>query len=104
MWWTPARYIKVGKLQVFNFHSPRQFLPPKGKRVNLLLSGRRLLVLFFMLLIFAGAARPITDPDFWWHLRTGQFIVETHTIPHADIFSALRFGSEWVTHEWLSEV
>jgi hypothetical protein len=76
----------------------------KGKRVNILLSGRRRLVLFFMLLIFAGAARPITDPDFWWHLRTGQFIVETHTIPHADIFSTLRFGSEWVTHEWLSEV
>jgi hypothetical protein len=53
--------------------------------------------------IFILAAQPITDPDFWWHLKTGQYIVETRTIPHTDIFSTLRFGSEWVAHEWLSE-
>jgi len=57
-----------------------------------------------MALIFILAAQPITDPDFWWHLRTGQYIVETRSIPHTDIFSTMRFGSEWVTHEWLSEV
>ena len=57
-----------------------------------------------MLLIIAAAARPITDPDFWWHLRTGQYIVETRSIPYTDIFSSTRYGSEWVTHEWLSEV
>jgi len=67
-------------------------------------SSRRLLVFVFMLVIFTGAAQPITDPDFWWHLKTGQYIVETRSIPHTDIFSTLRFGSEWVTHEWLSEV
>jgi hypothetical protein len=70
----------------------------------MVLSKRKLLGFFFMLLIFAAASRPITDPDFWWHLRTGQYIVETKSIPHSDIFSTLRLGSEWVTHEWLSEV
>src|SRR5580765_8132696 len=69
-----------------------------------LASPRILMVFVCMLLIFAGAAQPITDTDFWWHLRTGQYIVETRSIPHTDIFSTLRFGSEWVTHEWLSEV
>ncbi|MCM3900328.1 MAG: hypothetical protein ND866_01335 [Pyrinomonadaceae bacterium] len=67
-------------------------------------SSRGLLVFVLMLLIFSVAAQPITDPDFWWHLRTGQYIVETKSIPYTDIFSTLRFGSEWVTHEWLSEV
>ena len=57
-----------------------------------------------MVLIFAGAARPITDPDFWWHLRTGKYILETRSIPHTDMFSSVKFGSEWVTHEWLSEI
>jgi hypothetical protein len=57
-----------------------------------------------MQLIFILSAQPITDPDFWWHLKTGQYIVETKSIPYTDIFSTLRFGSEWVTHEWLSEV
>jgi hypothetical protein len=67
-------------------------------------STRELLAIVFMLVIFTLAAQPITDPDFWWHLKTGQYIVETRSIPHTDIFSTLRFGSEWVTHEWLSEV
>jgi len=67
-------------------------------------SRQRLVVLFFMLIIFATAARPISDRDFWWHLKTGQYIADTKSIPHTDIFSTLRFGSEWVTHEWLSEV
>jgi hypothetical protein len=62
-----------------------------------------LLVIVIMAVIFTLAAQPITDPDFWWHLKTGQYIVETRTIPHTDIFSTLRFGSEWVAHEWLSE-
>jgi hypothetical protein len=67
-------------------------------------STRRLLVIVFMAVIFTLAAQPITDPDFWWHLKTGQYILETRSIPHTDIFSTFRFGSEWVTHEWLSEV
>jgi hypothetical protein len=70
---------------------------------ELLLSARRLLVFVLMLIMFMGAARPVFDPDFWWHLKTGQLIVEMRTIPHTDIFSSTFFGREWVTHEWLSE-
>jgi hypothetical protein len=68
------------------------------------LSARQLLVLVFFLIIFTGAARPIGDPDFWWHLKTGQLLVQTRAIPHSDIFSSLHFGKEWVAHEWLSEI
>jgi hypothetical protein len=68
------------------------------------LSVRRLLVFVLMSLVFVLAARPITDPDFWWHLRTGRLIFETRSIPHADIFSSTFAGREWVAHEWLSEV
>ena len=71
---------------------------------SLLLSARSLLTIVFLGTIFTVAARPITDPDFWWHLKTGQYIVTTSSIPHMDIFSAFHFGKEWVTHEWLSEV
>lgn len=70
----------------------------------MLRSTRGLLVVAFMAVIFALATQPITDPDFWWHLKTGQYIFDTWSIPHTDIFSSSRFGSEWVTHEWLSEV
>src|SRR6266851_6313019 len=49
-------------------------------------------------------ARPTTDPDLWWHLRTGQWIAETSHVPHSDPFSFTRAGHAWVSHEWLSEV
>jgi hypothetical protein len=68
------------------------------------LSTRRLLVFVLLTAIFTMTAGQITDPDFWWHLRTGQFIFETRAIPHADIFSFTAQGKEWVTHEWLAEV
>ncbi len=45
-----------------------------------------------------------TDPDLWWHLATGRYIVETGTIPHVDPFSYTAAGKPWVAHEWLSEV
>src|SRR5882672_71867 len=50
------------------------------------------------------SARPASDPDLWWHLRTGQWIMETGHIPHFDPFSFTRAGSPWISHEWLSEV
>lgn len=80
---------------------PRQV---KGRLGELLLSSRRLLVFVFMVVLFAGAVRSVTDPDFWWHLKTGQYIVESGHIPHTDIFSNSFFGKEWITHEWLTEL
>lgn len=50
------------------------------------------------------AARKLTDPDVWWHLRTGQLILETHKIPHTDPYSFTKYGSPWTDHEWLSQV
>jgi hypothetical protein len=59
-------------------------------------------ILLFGLL--AMTARSAVDPDLWWHLRAGQWIVETGHIPHSDPFSFTRAGQAWVSHEWLSEV
>jgi len=59
-------------------------------------------VLLFGLL--ALTARNAVDPDLWWHLRTGQWIVNTGHIPRTDPFSFTRTGHVWVSHEWLSEV
>jgi hypothetical protein len=59
-------------------------------------------ILLFGLLAMTG--RYATDPDLWWHLRTGQLIVESHHVPRADAFSFTRNGSPWISHEWLSEI
>src|ERR671932_1617198 len=68
------------------------------------MTTRRLFEIILFAALFVMATREISDPDFWWHLRTGQYIVETRTIPHTDIYSFTNNGKEWVTHEWLSEV
>ncbi len=57
----------------------------------------------------------IADTDFWWHLRTGQYIVESHGLPVPDPFAYTTSappaypGEAQVrhfnlTHEWLSQV
>ena len=76
------------------------------KTATLLLTGVCLLGRF---------STEIADTDFWWHLKTGQYIVERHSPPVPDPFAyttsaaAAYRGEERVrhfnlTHEWLSQV
>jgi hypothetical protein len=76
------------------------------KRLTTVLTFRRIFPVAFFLMVFSLAVLQCSyiDPDLWWHLRTGQDILANHTIPHTDIYSYTKAGSEWVTHEWLSEV
>ena len=67
-------------------------------------STRRVFVVVLAAGLFSLAARDLSDPDIWWHLRTGQLILETRTVPHTDPFSYTRRGEAWITHEWLTEV
>jgi hypothetical protein len=74
------------------------------KLVMEFLQTRRVFVAILGLGLFTLAARSVTDPDVWWHLRTGQLIVQTHAVFHTDPYSFTRFGQSWVDHEWLSQV
>jgi hypothetical protein len=77
---------------------------------------RALLLSLCAILLLGLFAREIYDSDFWWHLRTGQYIAEKHTLPFPDPFSwttatahdvypgearTRRFN---LTHEWLAQV
>lgn len=66
------------------------------------LGPANLLVIALFTGLLATAATPITDPDLWWHLATGRYIVETHSIPHKDVFSYTAPDHKWITHEWLA--
>lgn len=46
----------------------------------------------------------VADPDIWWHMRTGQWIVEHHSVPHVDPFSRLSAGREWAAYSWLFDL
>lgn len=61
--------------------------------------------LFFLVIFFSFcalfAAQKISDPDFWWHLKTGEWIWQHKAIPQADPFSYTFRGVEWINYEWL---
>ncbi len=67
-------------------------------------SGRAVFGGILLFGLLAMTARNAIDPDLWWHLRTGQWIMETGHVPHSDPFSFTRAGHAWISHEWLSEV
>lgn len=67
------------------------------------MTTRRLFLGIFVLALFALTAKSATDPDFGWHLRTGEYIVTTSSIPRTDFFSYTAAGEPWITHEWLTQ-
>lgn len=46
----------------------------------------------------------LSDPDYFWHLSAGQYILQHQTLPSADVFSYTFAGKPWVLHEWLFEI
>ena len=44
------------------------------------------------------------NPDTFWHIKVGQYIVHNLTIPKADIFSWSVYGEPWIIHQWLADV
>jgi hypothetical protein len=67
-------------------------------------SVRHIILLYLFTLIFFTAIFEIGGFDFWWHLKAGQYILETKTVPNQEIFSYTKAGEPWIAHEWLSEV
>lgn len=55
-------------------------------------------------LTFCLCCLRFNDPDTWWHLKVGQEIWETHSIPRADQWSFTAYGHSWIPHEWLSQL
>jgi hypothetical protein len=68
------------------------------------LTTTRTFLIVVFLGLFAMAGRNITDPDLWWHLKTGEYIAQHGSVPHADPFSYTRAGQPWVAHEWLTDL
>lgn len=63
-----------------------------------------LLLILFLCAVFALTVNQLGEYDAWFHLKTGEYIVENLTVPTQDIFSYTAPGAEWVTHSWLPEV
>jgi hypothetical protein len=67
-------------------------------------SARRSLLLSLIFLVPAAQALlPIDDPDIWWRIRVGEWVVMNHGVPSVDFFSAYD-ARPWIEYSWLFAV
>jgi hypothetical protein len=67
--------------------------------------GQFLFLVVFLVLTFSPAGKNmLADADTGYHIRAGDYILETRTVPKHDIFSYHSPPLSWTAHEWLSEV
>lgn len=61
-------------------------------------------ILFFVMIGFGYLQSVnILDPDFGWHIKTGELILE-RGVPHVDWYSFTMPNFPWIDHEWLTDV
>ncbi|MEW6557615.1 MAG: tetratricopeptide repeat protein [Elusimicrobiota bacterium] len=66
--------------------------------------SKYILIFLSFVLLISFLIRKVTDFDIWWHLKTGEYIIKNHTIPHSDIFSYTASKKEWIDSQWLFQV
>src|SRR6266436_7840573 len=72
----------------------------------LLPSVRDIIFIFLFWSLLAGplSNRPLADADIGWHIRTGELILATHSLPRVDPFSSTMQGQPWFAWEWLYDL
>jgi hypothetical protein len=55
-------------------------------------------------IIWKSFVFPVPLLDFWWHLKAGEIIVTTKSIPQTDLFSFTAQGKTFILGNWLAEI
>jgi tetratricopeptide (TPR) repeat protein len=72
-----------------------------GRAAHLADRGVLLLVVVFAFLL---GCQQLFDADFWWHLRSGQWILENRRVPSVDPFTFASADRAWIDLSWLFQV
>jgi hypothetical protein len=75
-------------------------------RDYLLPSVGDLIFVVFLLALATGtlAIKMLHDAGIGWHIRTGELILASKSVPHVDPFSSTMHGQPWYAWEWLYDV
>jgi hypothetical protein len=63
-----------------------------------------ILVCLFMSSGGAGWQSLLVDGDVGWHIRTGEYILDHHSVPHHDLYSFSKPNAPWYAWEWLADL
>src|SRR5512133_2081615 len=62
-----------------------------------------MLALGLALVAVCTVSNRFNDPDLWWHLKAGEIVWNTHSVPARDLFSFTAYGQPSIEHEWLGQ-
>ncbi|MCX6275551.1 MAG: hypothetical protein NTV09_10130 [Bacteroidetes bacterium] len=65
---------------------------------------QKLVFILCLLVAIAASIKSFREPDLWWQIRTGEWILEHHEVPKQDVFSYTMNGTEWINIKWGFEV
>jgi hypothetical protein len=68
------------------------------------LGAKTLLLGGVMIVILSLFVASVQDPDFWWHMRIGRWMLDNGRLPSTDIFTFTVPGHVWTDHEYLTEI
>jgi hypothetical protein len=81
-----------------------RFAQMDSRAVELPVSVGVLERLFYPALIFVcvlvTCIRLVSEPDSWFHMAFGRYVLNHHALPPGDIFSFTGFGNEWISTGW----
>ena len=60
----------------------------------------RILLGLVLIWIFLALCFPLFDTDFWWHLRTGELILELGELPGIDWYTYMDSEKPWIDLHW----
>jgi hypothetical protein len=85
--------------------SVNQRQQPAWERIALPSVGDLIFVILLgMLLCTPLSVKLLGDGGIGWHIRAGQMIMRTRTIPRVDSFSSTMSGQPWFAWEWLYDL
>ncbi len=61
-------------------------------------------VVVYLVMLFGGPSRLFRDSDAGWHIRAGEQMIATHTLPTVDTYSFTKAGQPWIAWEWGADV
>ena len=60
--------------------------------------------IFCYLVAFVLGVKQLREPDVWWQLLAGRWMLTNGQVTHSDVFSYTMAGHSWVNVKWLYEI
>jgi hypothetical protein len=65
---------------------------------------QKLVFILIGLCAFVLGMKQLREPDIWWQLLSGRWMIENGAITHKDVFSFTMAGRPWINVKWLYEI